>query len=80
MELIISSATERRRETISWISCQTTEGHITILEGHAPFIALIQPMSELIIGHSAERTETILLTDGYLTVNPTQILIIMASP
>jgi len=78
MELIISKPEERVREIIEWMSCQTTDGHITIQEGHAPFVALLEPQSELIVGRDAERTETIKLPHGYLVVTQKQILIIVA--
>lgn len=78
MELIISKPDERIRETVEWVSCQTTDGHITIQAGHAPFVALIQPESELIVGRDSERTETIRLAHGYMVVKPTQILIVVA--
>lgn len=78
MELIISKPEERVQKTVTWISCQTTDGHITIQEGHAPLVALIQPDSDLVIGHSAERTETIKLPHGYMVVKPTQVLIVVA--
>lgn len=78
MELIISRPEERLRETVEWVSCQTTDGHITIQEGHAPFVALIAPNSDLIVGRDAERTETIRLPHGYMVVKQTQILIVVA--
>ncbi len=78
IQLTIATLTSNKKYTINWLECQTTNGVLMILPGHAPLACSLKKQSPIRFELSSGSIETILLNEALMHVDRHTITIIGA--
>lgn len=79
MQLNIASPTEKEELQIAWLECETTQGNVIILSGHAPVIMTLRPMSAILYRLKSGKEESRKIINGVIHVTRNTITLLLTN-
>lgn len=79
MQLNIASPTEKEELQIAWLECETTQGNVIILSGHAPVIMTLRPMSSILYRLKSGKEESRKIINGVIHVTRNTITLLLTN-
>jgi F0F1-type ATP synthase epsilon subunit len=78
IQLTVATLTSNKQYTISWLECETENGTLMILSGHAPLACSLKKQSQIRFALLSGGIETITLNQALLQVDRHTVTIIGA--
>lgn len=79
MQLNIASPAEKEELQIAWLECETTQGNVVILSGHAPIIMTLTPLSTILYRLKSGKEESRKIINGVIHVTRSTITLLLTN-
>lgn len=79
MQLYIASPTEKSELQVAWLECETTQGNVVILVGHAPVIMTLTPISTILYRLKSGKEESRKIINGVIHVTRGTITLLLTN-
>ncbi len=79
MQLQIASPTEKSELQIAWLECETSQGNMIILTGHAPVIMTLRPLSTILYRLKSGKEESKKIINGVVHVTRSTITLLLTN-